>query len=261
MSSLLEGKVAIVSGVGPGMGQATAKALAREGATVAMAARTESYLEQVAKEIEADGGRALPVPTDLVDASQCQALVDRTVAEFGGLDVLVNAAFKPDVFRRFDEVDLNEWRSIFDVNVWGSLQLTQAAVPHLKERGGGSIVFVNTMEIRKPRQRLGGYASSKGALLVAARVLAYELGQHKIRVNSVVPGWMWGPPVQGYVDYMSQRKGMAPEDVIAGITAEIPLGEIPRQEDCAEAVVFFASDLSRAITGQALDTNGGEVFD
>jgi NAD(P)-dependent dehydrogenase (short-subunit alcohol dehydrogenase family) len=258
---LLENKVAIVSGVGPGMGQATAKALAREGATVALAARSADYLEQVAKEIEAAGGTALPVPTDLVDPEQCQNLVDRTVAEFGGLDILVNAAFKPDVFRTFEEVDLEEWRKIFDVNVFGTLQLTQAAIPSMKDRGRGSIVFVNTMEIRKPRQRLGGYASSKGALLVAARVLAYELGKYKIRVNSVVPGWMWGPPVQGYVDYRSQRRGVAPEEIIAEITAEIPLGEIPRQEDCAEAVVFFASDLSKAITGQALDTNGGEVFD
>ena len=258
---LLKDKVAIVSGVGPGMGQATAKALAREGAAVALAARSADYLDQVAKEITELGGTAVAVPTDLVDEAQCQALVDRTVAELGGVDVLVNAAFKPDAFRRFDEVDLTEWRSIFDVNVWGTLQLTQAVIPRMKERGGGSIVFVNTMEIRKPRERLGGYASSKGALLVAARVLAFELGAHKIRVNSVVPGWMWGPPVQGYVDYRSQRKGVAPEEIIAEITAEIPLGEIPRQEDCAEAVVFFASDLSKAVTGQALDANGGEVFD
>ena len=169
---LLDNKVAIVSGVGPGMGQATAKALAREGAAVALAARSEGFLKETAEEIRASGGSALPVPTDLVDPEQCQNLVDRTVEEFGGIDVLVNAAFKPDVFRRFDEVDLNEWRSIFDVNVWGSLQLTQAAVPHLKSRGGGSIVFVNTMEVRKPRQRLGGYASSKGALHAAMFHLA-----------------------------------------------------------------------------------------
>ena len=257
---LLKDKVAIVSGVGPGMGQAAAKALAREGAAVALAARSADHLDQVAKEIAEAGGTAIAVPTDIVDPEQCQALVDRTVAEFGGLDVLVNAAYKPDNFRRFEDADLDNWRRIYDVNVWGTLQVTQAAIPPLKQRGEGSIVFVNTMETRKPRPRFGGYASSKGALLVAARVLAYELGEYKIRVNSVVPGWMWGPPVQGYVDHRAQRRGVAPEEIIKEITSEIPLGDIPRQEDCAEAVVFFASDLSRAATGQTLDVNGGEVF-
>src|SRR5690349_22075766 len=143
---LLQDRVVIVSGVGPGLGQANARALAREGATVVLAARNADYLAQVQKEIEADGGRALAVPTNIVDGEQVAALVSRTVDEFGQLDVLVNNAFRMDTFKQFDEVDFTHWRKIFEVNVWGALGLTQACVPHLKDaaaqRGDASIVFI-----------------------------------------------------------------------------------------------------------------------
>jgi NAD(P)-dependent dehydrogenase (short-subunit alcohol dehydrogenase family) len=258
---LLEGKVAVVSGVGPGLGRATALALAREGAAVGLAARTEATLDEVAGEIVAQGGRALPVPTNLTDAEQCRRAVDATAAEFGGLDVLVNSAFRPSTFQPFENADLGRWRKVYDVNVFGSLALTQAAVPHLKARGGGSIVFVNSMESRKIRAGSGDYASSKGALLTATRVLATELGEHRIRVNSVVPGWMWGPNVQVYVEWQSTERGVTADEIVAEITEQIPLGTIPPSEDVAEAIVFFASDMSRSVTGQSLGVNGGEWFD
>jgi NAD(P)-dependent dehydrogenase (short-subunit alcohol dehydrogenase family) len=257
---LLEGKVAIVSGVGPGLGQATALALTREGASVVLAARNESYLKEVSAEIEERGGRPLPVATDVTDPEQCGRLADAAASEFGGLDVVVNNAFRYDPTRPFEEVDLAEWRQVYEVNVFGSLQLTKATIPHLKSRGGGSVVFVNSMSARKIRFNEGGYASSKGALLTAVQVLAKELGSHQIRVNSVVPGWIWGPPVQGYVAWQAQQRGVSPDDVVAEIVAEIPLGAIPPQEDVANAIVFFASDLARWVTGQALDVNGGEWF-
>ena len=143
---LLDDKVAIVSGVGPGLGQANARALAREGATVVLAARNAEYLAQVEKEIVESGGRALAVPTYLVDTEQVAALVARTVEEFGRLDILVNNAFRMDTFQPFDEVDLTKWRKIFEVNVWGALGLTQACLPHLKVAaktyGDASVVFI-----------------------------------------------------------------------------------------------------------------------
>jgi NAD(P)-dependent dehydrogenase (short-subunit alcohol dehydrogenase family) len=257
---LLQGKVAIVSGVGPGLGQEIALAFAREGAAVALGARTETFLKEVAARIEEGGGRAVAVPTDITDAGQCHNLVARCVDEFGGLDCLVNSAFRPDVFRKFERVDLADWRAIFDVNVFGTLQLTQAAIPALKERGGGSIVFINSMVVRKPLPRQGGYAASKGALLTAAQVLAKELGAYRIRVNSVVPGWMDGPPVRGLFDAVAANGGKSVEEQEAEIVSQIPLGFLPPDEDCANAAVFFASDLAAVITGQTLDANGGEVF-
>jgi NAD(P)-dependent dehydrogenase (short-subunit alcohol dehydrogenase family) len=257
---LLKDKVAIVSGVGPGLGRATALALAREGAAVGLAARTEARVREVADEIEAMGGRALPVATNIADPDQCRRIADATAVEFGGLDVLVNSAFRGDPNQAFEDVDLEKWRKVYDVNVFGSLHLTKAALPHLKARGGGSIVFVNSMSARKIRLNEGGYASSKGALLTAAQVLAKELGQYQIRVNSVVPGWIWGPNVQTYVDWQVAERGITAEEAVAEIEQDIPLGFIPPQEDVAEAIVFFASDMAKVITGQSLDVNGGEYF-
>ncbi|HZJ28288.1 MAG TPA: SDR family oxidoreductase [Acidimicrobiia bacterium] len=257
---LLEDKVAIVSGVGPGLGRATAMALAREGAAVGLAARNEDRVREIADEIVATGGRAMPVATNVVDPEDCERAIARVVDAFGGLDILVNSAFRGDPGMPFESADLDKWRKVFDVNVWGSLQLTQAAVPALKARGAGSVVFVNSMSARKIRPNEGSYAASKGALLVAVRSLATELASYRIRVNSVIPGWIWGPNVQLYVDWQTSERGISEDEAIAEITEAIPLGFIPPQEDIAESIVFFASDMSRVITGQTLDVNGGEFF-
>jgi NAD(P)-dependent dehydrogenase (short-subunit alcohol dehydrogenase family) len=261
---LLDGKVAIVSGVGPGLGQANAHALAREGAAVVLAARNADYLEQVAHDIEARGGRALAVPTNLVDAEQVDALVARTVESFGRLDVLVNNAFRMDVFQPFDAVDLTKWQKIFDVNMWGTLGLTQSAIPHLRktaaDHGDASIVFIISMSMRKIRPFEGGYSSSKAAVQTAAKTMALELGPSGVRVNCVAPGWIGGPNVEMFLDMEANARGITRDDVRAEIEASIPLGEIPPQDDIANAVVFFASPWSRVITGQTLDVNGGEFF-
>jgi NAD(P)-dependent dehydrogenase (short-subunit alcohol dehydrogenase family) len=257
---LLTDKVAIVSGVGPGLGHQIALAFAREGADVVLGARTEPYLEEVAAKIEAMGRRALAVPTNITKPDECARIVARTVETFGRVDCLVNCAFRPDVFQRFEDVDLAAWRKIFDVNVFGTLQLTKEVIAPMKAAGGGSIVFISSMSMRKIRPMEGGYASSKGALMTAAQVLAKELGEHKIRVNSVVPGWMLGPPVEFYLEMMAAQNGTSRDEEYARIVAEIPLGSIPPDEDCANAVVYFASDLSAVVTGQALDVNGGEFF-
>lgn len=257
---LLKDKRCIVSGIGPGLGKEIAMAFAREGADIALGARTESYLDEVRGEIEALGRRAVHVRTDITDQAQCDALVQATVEAFGGVDVLVHNAFAPDVFQPFEDVDLAAWRQIMDVNLFGSLQLTKSVIPHMKAQASGSIVFVNSMIMRKVLPLQGGYATSKGALMTAAQVLAKELGPHKIRVNSIVPGWMWGPGVQMYTEMLAAGSGRTAQDHYDEIAAEIPLGEIPPDDDCANAAVFFASDLSSVITGQSLDVNGGEVF-
>jgi NAD(P)-dependent dehydrogenase (short-subunit alcohol dehydrogenase family) len=239
---LLKDKRCIVSGVGPGLGKEIAMAFAREGADVALGARTESYLEEVHAEIEAMGRGAVHARTDITDQEQCDALVAACVEGLGGVDVLVHNAFAPDVFQLFEDVDLAAWRHIMDVNLFGSLQL------------------MNSMIIRKVLPLQGGYATSKAALMTAAQVLAKELGPHKIRVNSIVPGWMWGPSVEGYFTMMESQTGKSSKESYDEVASAIPLGEIPTDDDTANAAVFFASDLSSVITGQALDVNGGEVF-
>ena len=130
----------------------------------------------------------------------------------------------------------------------------------MRRQGGGSIVFINSMSMRIIEPRFAGYASSKGALMIAAQSLARELGPEKIRVNSVVPGYIWGPAVQGYFKAMAERQGVSPDEVYRQFAERTALHHIPTSEEIADAVLFFASDLSRAITGQALDVNGGHFF-
>jgi NAD(P)-dependent dehydrogenase (short-subunit alcohol dehydrogenase family) len=261
---LLQDRVVIVSGVGPGLGQANAKALAREGATVVLAARNADYLAQVQGEIEAAGGTALAVPTNLVDPEQVGALVERTVSTYGRLDSLVNNAFRMDTFEQFEGVDLVKWKKIFDVNVWGTLSLTQACVPHLKkaatDHGDASIVFIIWMSMRKIRELEGGYSSSKAAVQTAAKTMAVELGPAGVRVNCVAPGWIGGPNVETFIGWESESRKISRDDVRHEIEANIPLRKIPPQDDIANSVVFFVSPWSRVITGQTIDVNGGEFL-
>jgi NAD(P)-dependent dehydrogenase (short-subunit alcohol dehydrogenase family) len=259
-AGLLAGKVCVVSGVGPGLGRQAARALAAHGADVVLAARREANLEEVLAEVTGLGARGLAVPTNIVDPDACAALMAAAADEFGGIDVVVNNAFRSDVFQSFEDVDLAIWRKIMEVNLFGSLQMTKAALPHLRTRGGGSVVNVASMVTRQPQPAQGGYAISKGALLTATRVLAYELGPSNIRVNAVVPGWMAGPSVDMYIEMTSSGRGVPAQEVIDELNARVPLGRIPSDADVAGAIVYLASDLSAAMTGQALDTNGGEIF-
>ncbi|MBI2168047.1 MAG: SDR family oxidoreductase [Actinobacteria bacterium] len=257
---LLDGKVAIVSGIGPGLGRHAALQLARAGAAVVLGARTEERLKEVAAEVEAEGGQVAWTPTDISDPPQCERLVQTAVDSFGLVDVLVNNAFVPGSFQPFENADFGQWRKLFEVNVFGTLQMTRAVVPPMKAQGRGSIVFVNSMVIHKSTFPQGDYAASKGALWAAARAVATELGPYNIRVNSVVPGWMAGPSVDMYLEWQAAERGVSKEDVAAEIAEPMALRRIPTDEECAGAIVFLASDLSSAMTGQTVDVNGGEVY-
>ncbi len=146
---------------------------------------------------------------------------------------------------------------MFNTNIIGTLSVCRAALEHLKGHGG-SIVFIGSQSSYWPQVPQMAYAASKGGLTSAMYYLAKEIGPMGIRVNTVVPTWMWGPPVQGYVDIMVKARGVTPEEVIGEITASMPLGEIPADEDVAEVVAFFLSDRARMVSGQALMVNAGE---
>jgi NAD(P)-dependent dehydrogenase (short-subunit alcohol dehydrogenase family) len=257
---LLQGRVAVVSGIGPGMGRDVSLALAREGADLAIAARSEERLREVAAEVEGLGRRVVAVPTDVAKPEDCRRLAERAASELGRIDVLVNNAFHPGSYRLFEDDDLAHWRPPFEVNLFGTLALTQAVVPVMKAQGSGSIVMINSMIVREVLPTMGSYAASKAALLAASQTLARELGPHGIRVNSVVPGYIWGPSLRGYFEHQAKQRGVDPQVVYDEVASRIALGKIPDSEEIAGAVVFFASDLSRAVTGQSLDVNGGHVF-
>jgi NAD(P)-dependent dehydrogenase (short-subunit alcohol dehydrogenase family) len=258
-TGLLRDQVVIITGMGPGLGQELAFAFVREGARIAICCRSEGELERVSHEATSMGGDVLALVTDVTDRLACGRLVDATVDRFGRLDTLVNSAYNPGPFGPFETSDLAEWHQPLEVNLFGSLTMTQLALPHLRE-SRGSVVNVNSMVHRKPLPMQAAYGTSKAALAGATKMLARELGADGIRVNSVFMGWMWGPPVETYVQFASDARGLTAEEVIAEIAADIPLGRIPDDAECADAVVFLASHLARAVTGASLDVNGGEFM-
>lgn len=257
---LLEGRSAIVSGVGPGLGRDISLALAREGADVALGARTESKLEEVASEVEALGRRAAFRVTDIAVEADCAALVALAESELGKVDVLVNNAFVQPPFETIEDNSLETWRQAFGVNVLGTVAMTKAVIGSMKSRRSGSIVFINSMSARRIRPYFGAYAATKAALLTTVRTLAAELGEHGIRVNSVVPGYVWGPSVEWFFEQLAIRRGRTAEEIYDEVAAETCLRHLPTSAEIAEVVVFFASDMSSVVTGQALDVNAGHWF-
>ena len=260
MSGRLQGKSALVTAAAQGIGRAVALAFAREGARLVLAARTATALESVAAEVRELGAHALAVPTDVARPEDCRRLAEAAQAELGRIDVLVNNAFRSAPYDPVETASMDDWRRIFDVNVFGSVQLSQAVVPHMKAQGGGAIVMVSSMSMRVIEPRFGGYAASKAALLTAMQTMAKELGGDGIRVNAVVPGYIWGPALARYFAHLAQERGTTPEGVYAEVAAHTALGRIPDSDDIAGAVIFLASDLARAVTGQALDVNAGHHF-
>ena len=257
---LLKGRIVIVSGIGPGVGKEVAYACAREGAHVVLAARTASALEEVALGIQKRRQKALCVPTDIAKPEDCQRLVELAVKQFGRVDVLVNNAFLTHPWGPIENADFEAWKKIFDVNLFGSLRLSQLVIPFMRRQGGGSIVMVNTMSMRIIEPNVGGYASSKAALMTATQTLAKEVGPDGIRVNSVVPGYIWSDKMEAYFKQLAEKEERTYEEVRREVAAKTALHHIPDSAEIADAVVFFASDLSRACTGQALDVNGGHYF-
>lgn len=259
---LLKDKVVIVSGIGPGLGSELALEAARQGALLAIAARTPEKLDHSEAEIRRAGceNPVLKVPTDISDPAQCEALAKRTVSEYGRIDTLINSAFNPGTFEPVAQANLDGWRAAMDVNLFGTMQLTLACVPHMQQQGGGTIVMINTMVTRKPMATQAGYAASKAALASATAHLATELGADNIRVNSAFMGWMWGPPVEFYMEMMKDTHPDGAAGVKASVEKGIPLGRIPEDGDCAKVAVFLASDYSCAMTGAQLDVNGGEYM-
>lgn len=257
--NLLEGKVAIVSGVGPGVGRALALAFAREGADLSLACRDVGHAEPIRAEVEALGRRAIVAACDVTKPEDRARLVEETERALGGIDVLVNNAFSTGRIGPIEGMDVTRgWRSAFEVNVFGTMALSEAVIAPMKKRGGGSIVSINTLAARKRQPGLAGYGASKAALLAATQSLAAEVGRHRIRVNTVVPSHIDGPNLAAMFRMEAARRGVSEDVVRAEIVREGVLDHITTPEEVANAVLFLASDLASAITGQSIDVNCGQ---
>ncbi len=260
---LLKGKVLIVSGIGPGLGVKLAVEAAREGAVgLAIGARSADKLddaERRIREVNPDC-EVLKQVTDIREAAQCRRLAEATRERFGRIDGLVNSAFFWGTNAAADAADLEGWKTVYDTNLIGTMQMTQAVVPIMKSGGGGAIVNVSTMATLKPHSGEAGYAASKGALNVVTKYLATELGPHNIRVNVVRMGWMYGAPVQYYLRQAARQQGKSEQQVYDSIAASVPLRRLVTDDECARAALFLASDYASAVTGAILDANGGEAM-
>ncbi len=257
---ILQGKTVLVTGVGGGLGRECAASALRDGANVVLAARTAETLATTAAELDPGGERVTARATDITDPDSCEALVAHALDRFGSVDALIQVAAYENVWGGLHDLRFEAWRKAFETNVIGALTVIRPVATAMKAGGGGSIVLIGSQSMFQPALPQSGYAASKGALLSTMYYLADELGADNIRCNMVVPSWMWGPNVELYVNGTAASQGITPEEVLEGIAGKFPLRRMTEDGEVADVAAFFASDRSKAVTGQHLMVNSGELM-
>ncbi|GAB2459078.1 SDR family NAD(P)-dependent oxidoreductase [Jatrophihabitans fulvus] len=257
----LQDKVVVVTGAGQGLGRAYAEHVAACGAAVVVAEVVAERGERTAADITAAGARALAVHTDVTDAESVAALVERTVAEFGRVDGLVNNAAIYDglVPVASTDLDVGRWERVLRVNVWGSFLCARAVAPVMAAQGSGRIVNVGSTTALLGVPMMADYVASKGAVAALTRSLAREWGSDGITVNAIAPGGTWTEAAQ----HLFAGDGATPPDPGQVRAAAIAGQAIKRQEypdDVVGAVAFLLSDAAAMITGQLLVIDGGMVL-
>ncbi len=253
----LDGKLALVGGGSRGLGRATAEALAREGADVALYARDREALEQAADEIAlATGARAVAIPADVTRPEDCERAVTAAAEALGGLDVLVTnmggPPYRPEL--PFDDA---EWRGAWDLVTQSVVRLSRLAVSHMLERGGGSIVNVTTSGVHQLTPGTALSVVSRLATTAFSKYLASEFAGRGIRVNNVLPGWMATQRVVDLAEAEAGERGVPLEQVYDEQTAAIPIGRFGAPEELGDAIAFLVSDRASYITGVNLRVDGG----
>ena len=244
----LDGKVAVVTGAAQGIGRAIAEGLAAAGARIVVA-----DLRGAGEAAQAfDGG--VGVTVDVSKEDDVQRLVDETVSQCGGLDILVNNAglYASLEMRPFDQIPLEEWRQVMDVNVASMFLTCRAAVPAMRERGGGRIVNISSGTPFRGVPFLLHYVTSKGAIVAFTRALAKELGKDKVLVNCVAPGFTMSAGVQAHPEVIEKLRDVS----VAARTLQ--RDQVP--EDVVGAVVYFCGPGSDFVTGQTIVIDGGQTF-
>ena len=247
----LDGKAALITGGGSGIGRATALLFAREGAAVAVADLDKSSARAVAREIEGAGGQALAVRCDVSQAADCQHAVQETVAAFGGLDILFNNA---GIIRRASVLEISEedWDRAMSVNVKSIYLMSKYAIPIMAQGGGGAIVNTGSGWGLVGGRNAVSYCASKGAVVNMTRAMALDHAAQKIRVNCVCPG----DTDTGMLRSEAQQLGAATDAFLAE-AADRPLRRVGKPEDIAQAVLYLSSEASSFVTGTTLVVDGG----
>ncbi len=270
----LEGKVAICTGSGrtDGLGAAILRRLAHDGCKVVVTDMAKpagllsdsdigavSGMEQVAEELRASGAECISVPCDVRDPASVSNLINTATEKFGGVDIFVNNAGVGYLMRDFQEVTLEEWQLVIDVNLTGAFICTQLAAQQMIKAGrGGRIINIASQAAKSGFPHLAAYVASKHGMVGLTRSNAIELGAHGITVNAVCPNHVTTGLGAKQNDYYAKLQGKTLDEFMQAMRAKIPLGRPGLPEDTAAAVAFLASDDARYITGEALNVSGGE---
>jgi 3-oxoacyl-[acyl-carrier protein] reductase len=251
----LPGKVALITGAGSGIGRATALLFAREGARVACVDINEGAAKETAQQIEKAGGQALALRADVSRGADCQAMVERTVATWGRLDILFNNAGVPQAPTPVESLDEAVFDTIMAVNVRGVYLGCKYAVPVMKRQGGGVILNTASTAAIRSRPGLNAYGASKGAVIAWTKALALELAPSKIRVVAIAPVATDTPMLPTFMG-----KSAVDDKGRETMVRSIPLGRLNTPEDIARAALFAASDDAQMLTGTCLEIDGGRCI-
>ena len=253
----LRDQVAIVTGGGRGIGEAIALRFAAEGAAVTVAGTSSEALERVARLIRERGGRAIASVTDVADESQVQAMVDRTLAELGRLDVLVNNAGISGPTARAEDVDLADWNHTLAVNLTGAFLCAKHVLPKLLAQRSGRIINISSVAGLTGYPLRVPYAVSKWGMIGFTRTLAMEAGEFGVTVNAIAPGPVSGPRIEGSIRRRAQETGQTEEETRGWYLAPTAMKRFVDPEEVAAAAVFLASDEARNLTGETLSVSAG----
>ena len=248
----LTDKVAIITGGTQGIGKATALRLSREGAQVVIVARGRELLDQTAAEINAAGGRALPVETDVSKAEGCERIVKETIGALKRLDILVNNAGTSST-GEFESLTDATWQADFELKLFAAIRLSRLALPHMKAQGGGRIVNITNIGAKQPRAKSMPTSVTRAAGLAFTKALSKEVAPHNILVNTVCIGKVRA----GQHERAAARRGVELEQLYAAMAEDIPLGRVGRAEEVADVIAFLVSDAASFVTGTSINLDGG----
>lgn len=245
----LEGKVALITGADSGIGRAVAIAFAREGAYIVISYLSEDEdAEETAKWVEEAGSKAIVVPGDITSESHCNAIVEQTLRELGGIDILVNNAAFQRTYSSITEITADEWDETFRTNIYAPFFLCKAAIPHMK--AGASIINTTSIQSRQPSSHLLAYAATKGAVSNFTAGLAEMVAEKGIRVNAVAPGPIWTPLIPSTM----------PPEKSASFGEKTLIGRAGQPAELAGAYVLLASKEGSYMTGAVIPVTGGEIM-
>jgi NAD(P)-dependent dehydrogenase (short-subunit alcohol dehydrogenase family) len=255
----LANRVALVTGASRGIGRATALALAAAGADVAVSARGSAELDQLAAEIRASGRRALALACDVVDPAAVERMAADVAAAFGGVDILVNNAGAAGSHKFVGHPD-ELWHRMLAVNLTSAYYVTKAIVPHMLGRGAGRVIMVASVAAKSGARYIAAYAAAKHGVLGLTRALAAELVGADITVNAICPGYVDTPMTDGTIANMVERTRMSEAQARAALEQLNPQRRLIAPDEIAALAVYLAQDISKGITGQAINVDGGAVM-